>query len=277
VFSANDVLLSHMITFLNDKVHCHVHYNACTACWCLPCFDRNTANTLACSVVATRIDYCNSLLYGISHKNLHRLQRVQNSLARVVCDVPLRSPSTPLLSTLNWLPVEQRISYKIATIAFKVRKHHLPQYLDQLIEDYATTRQLRSSYKNLLAVPYVKTDTAARAFCVSAPTIWNSLLTLVKSSSTLVTFKWHLETFLYRRAFDWPLILRASELSYWQITARYKFTDWLIDAVGWVRASAAAAVVIVVVIVFVVVVVVVIHYILISNSQNAVVYRIVSK
>ena len=75
--------------------------------------DRNTANTLACSIVATRIDYCNSLLYGISHKNLHRLQRVQNSLARVVCDVPLRSPSTPLLSTLIWLPVEQHISYKI--------------------------------------------------------------------------------------------------------------------------------------------------------------------
>jgi len=59
-----------------------------------------------CSIVATRIDYCNSLLYGISHKNLDRLQRVQNSLARVVCDVPLRSPSTPLLSTLNWLPIE---------------------------------------------------------------------------------------------------------------------------------------------------------------------------
>ena len=83
-------------------------------------------------------------------------------------------------------------------MTFKVRKHHLPQYLDQLIEDYATTRQLRSSYKNLLAVPYVKTDTAARAFRVSAPTIWNSLPTLVKSSSTLVTFKQHLKTFLYR-------------------------------------------------------------------------------
>ena len=114
------------------------------------------------------------------------------------------------------------------------------------IEDYATTRQLRSSYKNLLAVPYVKTDTAARAaFRVSAPTIWNSLPTLVKSSSTLVTFKRHLKTFLrvYRRAFDWPLILRASELSYWQITARYKFTDWLIDwlidlATSYSRSSA---------------------------------------
>jgi len=106
---------------------------------------------------------------------------------------------------------------------------HLPQYLDQMIKDYATTRQLRSSYKNLLAVPYVKMDTAARAFRVSAPTIWNSLPTLVKSSSTLVTFRRHLKTFLYRRAFDWPLTLRASEWSYWQITARYKFIDWLID------------------------------------------------
>jgi len=78
-------------------------------------------------------------------------------------------------------------------------QHHS---LQTVIEDYATTRQLRSSYKHLLAVPYVKTDTVACAFRVSAPTIWNSLPTLVKSSSTLVTFKRHLKTFLYRRAFD---------------------------------------------------------------------------
>jgi len=139
-----------------------------------------------------------------------------------------------IYSTAQYTQLASNRTAYNATITFKVRKHHLPQYLVQLIEDYATTQQLRSSYKNLLAVPYVKTDTAARAFRVSAPTIWNSLLTLVKSSSTLVTFKWHLKTFLYRRAFDWPLILRASELPYWQITAHYKFTDWLID---WIVAN----------------------------------------
>jgi len=83
--------------------------------------DRNTANTLACSIVATRIDYCNSVLYGISHKNLHRLQRVQNSLA-VVCDVPLCSPSTQLAShTLGYWAIYSRTVVIIRCCAAQYR------------------------------------------------------------------------------------------------------------------------------------------------------------
>ena len=51
--------------------------------------DRETVNTLACSIVATRLDYCNAVLYGVTDKNIRRLQRVQNSSARVVCAVHL--------------------------------------------------------------------------------------------------------------------------------------------------------------------------------------------
>ena len=45
--------------------------------------DRDTANTIACSVVATRLDYCNAVLHGVTSKNMSRLQRVQNSLAEL--------------------------------------------------------------------------------------------------------------------------------------------------------------------------------------------------
>src|SRR5688572_11609910 len=47
-----------------------------------PILDKAVANTVACSIVSTRLDYCNSLHYGTSAKNIQRLQREQNSLAR---------------------------------------------------------------------------------------------------------------------------------------------------------------------------------------------------
>ena len=49
-----------------------------------PVITEEVAKTIACSFVTSRLDYANSVLYGISAKNIHRLQRMQNTLARVV-------------------------------------------------------------------------------------------------------------------------------------------------------------------------------------------------
>jgi len=46
------------------------------------------AKTAAAAIVGTRLDYCNSLLYGSTDRNLNRLQRAQNTLARVVLQAP---------------------------------------------------------------------------------------------------------------------------------------------------------------------------------------------
>ena len=64
--------------------------------------DKEMANTLSCSIVSSRLDYCNALLYGMTQKNFNSLQRVQNSLARVVCNAPYRSPPQPLLKSFHW-------------------------------------------------------------------------------------------------------------------------------------------------------------------------------
>ena len=58
---------------------------------------RETANTVACAIVGSRLDYCNSLLAGISSKNLDRLQRVQNTLARLVTGIQRREHITRCL------------------------------------------------------------------------------------------------------------------------------------------------------------------------------------
>ena len=68
------------------------------------------SQTVACSIVASRLDYCNAILYGASAATFDVLQRVQNNLARVVCQSRGRVDARPLLRSLHWLPVRQRVT-----------------------------------------------------------------------------------------------------------------------------------------------------------------------
>ena len=78
------------------------------------------SKTIAAAIVDSWLDFCNSLLAGTSVSNLTRLQRVQNTIALVVAQKPRFCDITPVLSDLHWLPVRQRISFKIATVTFRV-------------------------------------------------------------------------------------------------------------------------------------------------------------
>ena len=64
------------------------------------------AQTLACSLILSRIDYCHALLYGAPTGTIQKLQRVQNNTARIVLQMPRRSHAKPLLHSLHWLLVD---------------------------------------------------------------------------------------------------------------------------------------------------------------------------
>ena len=107
---------------------------------------------------------------------MNRLQVVQNSLARVIYPSAKRSDHvSPLLHKLHWLPVSSRIEFKIATLTFKVLKFQQPAYIFDLIAPYSPPRSLRSSNKNLLIVPDIRSEMGRRSFFFAAPAIWNSL------------------------------------------------------------------------------------------------------
>jgi len=74
----------------------------------------NTTNTLVQAFISCRLDYCNSLLYGIDDGLLQRLQSVQNVAARLVTGARRSDHITPVLRQLHWLPVRQRVAFKIA-------------------------------------------------------------------------------------------------------------------------------------------------------------------
>jgi len=112
------------------------------------------AQTLACSLILSRIDYCNAVLHNAPSGTMHELQRVQNNATRIIHQAPRRSHAYSLLKKLHWLPVEQRISYKLALLTFKTRQTSAPAYLSLHIIARSRTRSLRSSDVPLLHVPF---------------------------------------------------------------------------------------------------------------------------
>ena len=157
--------------------------------------DKNYAITMANSLVHSKIDYCNSLLFDLPDASIMRLQLVQNSLAWVVCNSTKRQAhSIDLLKSLHWLPISERIKYKIAVLTFKVLQYGQPSYLADLISFYKPTRTLRSSDSLLLAVPDIRTAMGRRSFSYAAPTVWNALPFHLRSCSNISSFCSNLKT-----------------------------------------------------------------------------------
>ena len=83
---------------------------------------------------------------------------------------------TPVLKKLHWLTIDLRIEFKILTVTYKTLHGLAPAYIKDLLQIYHVARDLRSSNKNLLAVPAFNINSYGRLpFTVSAPLFWNSL------------------------------------------------------------------------------------------------------
>ena len=159
------------------------------------------AKTVACALVNSRIDYANSVLYGTSAYNISKLQRVQNSLARVVAQAKRRDHIHPILQDLHWLPIKYRIDYKVATLTYEIKATENPVYLLPSINDYIPTRQLRSSSQLLLSKPAVRTQTARRAFSQAASSVWNDLPADIRSSENYKQFRTRIRFYYFKLAF----------------------------------------------------------------------------
>ena len=160
-----------------------------------PALTQDMAKSVAVSLIGSRLDYTNSLLYGTSQGNLHKLQRIQNTVAKLVC--PGHTHSSDALRFLHWLPVRQRIDLKIATLTFKLLNFDSPNYLACLLKPYLPARALRSHGQRLLTRPYVKTCIGSEAFRVAAPSVWNSLPLHVRSSPSIDIFRRELKAHLF--------------------------------------------------------------------------------
>ena len=135
----------------------------------------SAATALANSLVSSKLDYCNSLYSGISQSNLNKLQRIQNSLARVITNTSKYQHITPTLKKLHWLPIKQRIDYKLCLLTYKTLTNQQPTYLYNSLSFPSHSVSTRSSDSLVLSIPYVRSSLGKRTFSVIGPRLWNSL------------------------------------------------------------------------------------------------------
>ena len=102
--------------------------------------DRPTCEHAVRSLILSRLDYGNSLLAGLSSSDLAKLQKLQNRAARLIYQVPKRTSTTPLIRELHWLPVGQRIKFKILLHVYNSVYGSSPMYLTNIINKYNSGR-----------------------------------------------------------------------------------------------------------------------------------------
>ena len=104
-----------------------------------------TTEILIHAFVTSKLDHCNSLLYNVPKNVIKKLQSVQNAAARLITRSRKCHHITPILLDLHWLPVSERIKFKILLLTFKALHQQSPTYIQDLITRYLPSRSLRSS------------------------------------------------------------------------------------------------------------------------------------
>ena len=176
-------------------------------------FLTSTATATHVSAFAlSRIDYCNSLLFGFSHDAAFLLQRIHNNATRVILRFPKSSNITTNLKSLHWLPVKVRSTYKIACLCYHCHSSTVPSYVtDMLQKKPSHTRNTRSSSYTmpLLNRPaHSKATLGDRSFSFASSSVWNSIPNDVSRVPSLSSSKSFLNTYLLRSVYkDWTFSL----------------------------------------------------------------------
>ena len=164
--------------------------------------DKSSCATLTNGLFTSRLDYCNSLLYGVPSSSLDRFQKLQNRAARTLSLTRKFDHITPVLKELHWLPVERRVEYKVILMCFKCLHGLAPEYLCELIKWHSPNRRLRSESQHLVAEQSWNLKTFGyRRFAVAAPRLWNQLPLPLRSMEELSHFQAGLKTHLFSKEF----------------------------------------------------------------------------
>ena len=155
-------------------------------------------------LIDTMIKHELKIMSNLHNYALYLAQCSQNNMRILYLHVTFRNNMnliTLVLRDLHWLPVSFRIEFKIMLITYKVLHDRAPIYIQELLQLYTSSRNLRSSNRNLLVKPYFNLNSyGKRAFSVAASELWNNLPEDIKNTDSIDDFKCKLKTFLFMRA-----------------------------------------------------------------------------
>ena len=171
--------------------------------------NKPATDRLVHAFITSHLDYCNCLFAGLPNSHIAPLQRIQNTAARLVTRTKKSEHITPVLQSLNWLPIHQRICFKVLLLVYKIYHKLAPVYLQDLVSfrsasTSSSTRRLRSAataHLQLCPGPRTVTRYGDRAFSSIAPQLWNNLPVDIRSAPTLDSFKTMLKTHLYNQSY----------------------------------------------------------------------------
>lgn len=149
------------------------------------------AVSLMHAIVSSRVDYCNSLFCGIENKLISKLQKVQNAAARLISKRRKHESVRDVLKELHWLPVQQRIIFKVLLLTFKILNGMAPENLSSLIS-------VRHADALILNNVYFNSVNGRRTFAYIAPRYWNALPLHVRSSRSIDVFKRSTKSILFQ-------------------------------------------------------------------------------
>jgi len=161
-------------------------------------------NTLVTSLVHSRLDYCNVVSAGLPACDIQRLQSILNTTVRPVAGSSRRNHVTSLLRDRHWLPVKQRVEYKLCMIVHRCLYDDAPSYLVDLITPSAAASAragLRSAESMTVAVPCTLSSLGDRSFATAGLRALNKLLSHLHLMQSTETFRRHLKFFYFTRPF----------------------------------------------------------------------------
>ena len=167
---------------------------------------KEAVETLVLSTAISHLDYCNGILTVVPDVDIKHMQLVQNIAAKLVLGKSKSDSSSQCLRELHWLPIKQRIQYKILCLVHKCLDCKAPKYLQHMLVHYPyeeRRRGLQCEFQQArrLVEPRTKLKTfGARSFMSVGPRWWNKLPNIVKTLEDHEQFKIRLKTFLFNNS-----------------------------------------------------------------------------
>ena len=163
-------------------------------------FTPDASVLVANALVSSRLDYCNSLFRSLSKFNLHKLECIQNSEARIISNTSRYTNITLVLKKLHWLPIEQCTVFKTATLT----SFFTQVFLGILLHTFLPTAVL--IVPGVVKVVVISLSFQSSTFLFinlsnSLVIVLLLMLLLFRTSPSLASFRKQLKTYLYTKAY----------------------------------------------------------------------------